>query len=432
MRTLAFQERPPATDRPAARGRWIWVLSGLGTVALLTWPVVVLIGHSGDGGQGQFATAAPVMTRTITVTQPVTSLSVASYGAPIQITAGPVHQVTVTEAIDSPGPGSGPVPVVTDTVSHGRLTLAAPACAGMNSDCSVGFTVTVPPGVAVTAVSDSGDIAVAGTAGADLDSGGGNVQASRIDGRLTVSSENGSINVDGATSPAGANLDSGGGNVEATGVSGPLAVTSEDGDITVEGVTAAAGTDLDSGGGNVRASQIIGPLTVTSEDGLISVADVTAPTGANLNSGGGEVEASAITGPLSIISEDGAVTLNGLTGNLAADTGGGPITAGGVAAARASVTTEDGSAVLGFSTAPGYVLVDTGGGPAQLTFDRVPATVLVDTEDGAATLNVPGGPYAISAASDGGPQTVAVPSSVAAHNSLTVNTGGGPLQIGPR
>ena len=82
------------------------------------------------------------MTTTVTVTQPVTSLSVESYGAPIQVTAGPVHDVTVTEAISYPGPGQAPT--VTAAVSDRELTLAAPACA--DTDCSVGFTVTVPPG----------------------------------------------------------------------------------------------------------------------------------------------------------------------------------------------------------------------------------------------------------------------------------------------
>jgi hypothetical protein len=388
MRTLAAHERPPTTDRPPTRGRWVWTVSGLATVALLAWPVVGLISRAGNGGQGEFVTVTPTMTRTVIVTQPVTSLSVESYGAPIRITAGPVRQVTVTEAISYAGPGQGPA--VTAAVFDRRLTLNAPACA--TSGCSVGFTVTVPSAVAVSAESDDGGIAAAGVAGANLDSGGGPVQASHIHG--------------------------------------PLSISSEDGGITVTDVTAPSGTNLDSGGGPVQASHIHGPLTISSEDGGITVTDVTAPA-VNLDSGGGPIQVGRVNGPLTLASEDGGVTVNGLTGNLDADTGGGPF-AGDLSSGRASVLTEDGSVALTFASAPAYVFVDTGGGPAQLTFDQPPTAVMVSTENGSASVSVPGGPYSVTAASDGGSQTVDIPTAPAAHHTLTVSTEGGPLEIVPR
>jgi hypothetical protein len=389
MRTLAAPERPPATDRPAARGRWIWTLTGLATVGLLAWPVVGLISAAGNRGHGEFVAVTPILTRTVTVAQPVTSLSVETYGAPIQVTAGPVHQVTVREAISYPGPGQAPT--VTAAVSDRRLTLDAPACA--TTGCSVGFTVTVPPGVAVSAESDDGGIAVAGVAGANLDSGGGPVQASDIDG--------------------------------------PLSVSSEDGGITVSDVSAPGGTNLNSGGGPVQASHIDGPLTISSEDGGITVSDVTAPSGTNLDSGGGPIQVGRVTGPLTLTSEDGGVTLDGLTGDLDADTGGGPF-AGDVSSGRASVLSEDGSVAVTFASAPAYVFVDTGGGPAQLTFDQPPTAVMVSTENGSASVSVPGGPYSVTAASEGGSQTVDIPTAPAAHHTLTVSTAGGPLEIVPR
>ena len=362
MRTLTAPERPPGTDRPAARGRWIWTATGLATVALLAWPVIGLITRAGNGGQGDFVTAAPTLTRTVTVSQPVTSLSVDSYGAPIQVAAGPVHHITVTETISYPGPG--PAPAVTAAVADRRLILDASSCA--DTGCSVGFAVTVPPGVSVTAESEDGGIAVTGVAGANLDSGGGPVQASHIDG--------------------------------------PLSVTSEDGGITVSDVSAPSGTNLDSGGGPVQASHIDGPLTIASEDGGITISDVTAP-GVNLDSGGGPVQVGRVNGPLTVTSEDGSVTVNDLTGDLDADTGGGSF-AGTLAAGRATVLTEDGSAALTFSSAPAYVFVDTGGGPAQLTFDQPPTAVMLGTENGSATLTVPGGgPYLVTAASQGWSQT---------------------------
>ena len=89
--------------------------------------------------------------------------------------------------------------------------------------------MTVPSGVAVTAESDNGGIAVPGAAGANLDSGGGQVQASHIDGPLSISSEDGGITVSDVSAPSGANLDSGGGPVQASHIDGPLTISSEDG-----------------------------------------------------------------------------------------------------------------------------------------------------------------------------------------------------------
>ena len=123
--------------------------------------------------------------------------------------------------------------------------------------------------------------------------------------------------------------------------------------------------------------------------------------------------------------------MNGLTGDLNADTGGGPI-AGDLSSGRASVLSEDGSVALTFASAPGYVFVDTGGGPAQLTFDQPPTAVMISTEDGSATVGVPGGPYSVTAHTEGGSQTVDVPTAPAAQRTITVSTGGGPLEIMPR
>jgi hypothetical protein len=389
MRTLTAPDRPPAVDRPTARGRWIWTVSGLVTVAALCVPVAFIITRGPNNGNGQTLSSIP--SRTVTVAATVTSLSVASYGSPIQVTTGPVRHVTVTEWITY-SPANGPAPAVTDQVSDGRLTLAAPACA--NSDCSVGFTVTVPSSVAVTANSEGGAITVADAAGANLDSGGASVQARNIDGPLTVAAEGGGIMVSHVTSPTG--------------------------------------TSLDSGGGPVNASQIDGPLTVSASGGSITVANISSPTGTNLDSGGGPITATGIDGPFSATGDGGSVTVNGLTGDLQADTGGGPFAGISVTAGKASVITEGGSAGLTLGTAPAYVFVGTGGGPATLTFNGAPTTVTVNTDGGSATLNVPGGPYSVTADSEGGSETVDVLTAPGAHRSLAVSTGGGPLAIVPR
>ncbi len=289
-------------------GRWIWGLAGLITTVALVIPGTKLI--TSAGVHGQDAQPQSTATRTVTVPQPVTSLAVQSYGAPVLVMAGPVRRVQITETFlydaqpggssaepqsvkphsavaqaggssvkpqSAPGgPLSGP-PEVVQSVSGGHLSLSAPACA--LSDCSVSFAVTVPPGLTVTAVTGGGPVTVSGIAGANLDSGGGSLM------------------------------------------------------------------------------------------------------------------------------------LAGLVGPLRADTGGGPLSAQGLASATATVI--------------------TGGGDAWVAFSAAPDTVSVSTDGGPATLTVPGGPYALTTDTGGSPQLVAIATDPAAGRSITVSTGGAPLQIEP-
>jgi hypothetical protein len=399
MQPITAQATTPG--RPAEpRGRWIWALSGaavvlVGTVFIGT--AAIRAGTSGDGWPQQSAVPA----RTLVVNGPVSSLTVSSYGASIQVSRGPVSQVTVTEAV-SFDPKPGP-PRVTAKVDRGDLTLAAPAC--QSGDCSVGFVVIVPasfPAVTVSASSDGGPVSVSGVATADIVSGSGPVRASDVQGRLTVTSEGGDITASGAGS---ASLDSGSGSVSASGIPGTLNITSEGGRIDVHGTGSAT---LTSGSGDVNASAVSGPLAVTSAGGGIHITGV---RGAILDSGSGDVVARSVDGPLTATTSGGSLQVNGLTGPLNADTGSGDVNARDVTSAGARVSTSGGSAWLTFATAPRTVQVTTGNGDAVLV--------------------LPGGPYAVRADSAGGPQLVSVPVSPAAASTVAVSTSGGELQVTP-
>jgi hypothetical protein len=348
----------------AIPSRWIWGLSGLVTVVALAVPGARLIAASRDPWPVHTQPAADTVVRRVTVPQPVTSLNLQSYGAPTRVASGHVSRVQVTETISYNKQDGGP-PAVVQSVSHGHLTLADPVC--NTSDCAVSFAVTVPSGVSVTMATDGGPVAVSGVAGAQVDSGGGPVTATGIDGPFTATAEGGSVTVSGA---AGTQVNSGGGPVSATGIHGPFTATADGGSVTVSG---AAGAQVDSGGGPVTATGIDGPCTATTDGGSLQ--------------------------------------LDRLAGPLRADTGGGPLFGQDVAAATATASTDGGSAQITFAAAPDTVLVNTGGGPA--------------------TLTVPGGPYELSADSDGGPQSVGIATDPAAHRSITVSSGSGSLQIEP-
>jgi hypothetical protein len=275
----------------AGPGRWVWGLAGLATVLALTFGGVVIVTRAWSTPQPPQVT----VTQTITLVKPVTSLTVQSYGGPIRITSGPAGRVQVSDTLTY-GPLAGGQPAVTESLSRGHLILADPACS-QDGDCFVSFAVTVPPGVAVTAMTDGGSLTVSGTGAANLDSGGGAVSATRIGGPLTVSTEGGSLLVDG------------------------------------------------------------------------------------------------------------------LSGELRADTFGGNLTANRVDADAATVSTD--------------------GGDVRITFAAAPQQVTVSTDGGLVALTVPGGPYALTADSNGGPQSVGVATNPAALPSITISSGGGPVQVEP-
>ncbi len=301
----------------ATRGRWIWGLSGLATTAVLVVPGIRLITSAGQPEQAQPQATA---TRTVTVPQPVTSVTVQSYGGPVQVTAGPVRHVQITEVImyDSQAGGpntvvnavpSGPLsaspagaqptsggalsapPAVAQSVSGGRLSLAALACA--SSGCSVSFVITVPSDVTATVTSDGGPVVVSGIAGANLDSGGGQVRATKIGGPLTVSTGGGPLLLDGLAGTLRA--DTGGGTLSAQGVASATAiVTTGGGDAVMAFSAATDSVTVSTDGGQAQLAVPGGPyaLTADSDGGSQSVGIATDPAAQRsitVISGGGPI-----------------------------------------------------------------------------------------------------------------------------------------------
>ena len=256
----------------AGPGRWVWGVSGLVTAAALAIPGVRLIGSAGDNRQVQPQAA---VTRTVTVTEPVSSLTVQSYGASVQVTTGSARRVQITETLAYDMQAGGP-PAVTQSVSGGHLLLADPACSA--SDCAVSFAVTVPPGVAVTVVTDGGPLTVAGTAGANLDSGGGPVRATRIGGPLTVST--------------------GGGSLLLNGLAGALHADTDGGPLTAQGVDAAAAT-VSTGGGDAQIAFSAAPdtVTVSTDGGMAALTVPGGPYALAADSGGGPESVGIATDP---------------------------------------------------------------------------------------------------------------------------------------
>jgi hypothetical protein len=218
------------------------------------------------------------VTRTETVPQPVTSLVVQSNGGQVQVTSARVDRVHVTETI-SYNQGTDSPPVVTQSVSGGRLSLSDPACT--HADCNVDFDVTVPADVTVTASTGGGQVVVSGTAGANLASSGGPVQATLIRGPLTVNT--------------------GGGPLAVRGVSGPLRAETDGGTLIAQDIAAATAT-ITTGGGPAMVTFATAPVKVlvSTDGGPATLAVPGGPYNLTANSEGGPQSVRIATDPAAL------------------------------------------------------------------------------------------------------------------------------------
>jgi len=258
----------------AGPGRWIWALFGLVTAAVLVLPGARLITLR-DGAVTASAEPQAVATRTVIVPQPVTSLTVQDNGGEVQVTAGQVSRVQVTETIMYDHQGDGP-PAVAQSVSGGRLTLSDPACANVN--CSVNFSLTVPFGVTVSVATQGGPVAVSGVAGANLDTGGGPASATLIGGPLTVTT--------------------GGGPLVVRGVAGPLRADTDGGTLTAQDIASATAT-VTTGGGAAMVTFAAAPrsVSVSTDGGAAVVAVPGGPYAVTADSNGGPQSVAIATDP---------------------------------------------------------------------------------------------------------------------------------------
>jgi hypothetical protein len=277
--------------------RWAWGLSGLVAAAALAIPGARLITLAGVNGSGDpFAHPQHVTIRTVSVPQPVTSLTVQDYGGQVRVTAGPVRQAQVTEMIRYDSRAG--VPAVAESVAGGRLNLSDPAC--QNTDCDVDFTVTVPSGITVSVDTQGGPADISGMAGGSVNTDGGFARIAQVTGSLTVSTGGGQALLSGAAGPL--RIDTSGGGLVARGISAATASVSTGGGPAQVTFSAAPKTvTVNSDGGPAILRLPGGPYALTADSAggpeLIGIAtDPAARATLTISSGGGPLQIEPASG----------------------------------------------------------------------------------------------------------------------------------------
>ena len=240
---------------------------------------------------------------------------------------------------------------------------------GFNSRVRVSYVVKVPKKYNV-----------------NLQTGGGSIQVSDIQGGVTVDTSGGSITIGNVT---------GGNNVDANTSGGSIKVGDVDGNLKV-----------DTSGGSIKLGSVKGKSTIETSGGSISLEkggnDVVAETS------GGSIKIGPVKGNVAVETSGGSIVIDKAEGNVKADTSGGSIKVMG-SKGKIEVETAGGSIFIGSSNGPviaetaggkirilqarGYIEAETAGGSIEAemieTNNKVDSHVYLDTAGGSITVYLP-------------------------------------------
>jgi hypothetical protein len=171
-------------------------------------------------------------------------------------------------------------------------------------------------------------------------------------------------------------VSTGGGNIDAGSIEGRVGLSTSGGNITAENIGGAA--HLDTGGGNIVAKDVAGELYATTGGGHITIGSVAG--NATLHTGGGHIRVASVQGTAHFDTGGGNITLEHSGAELTAETGGGEIEVGEAAGLVRARTSGGGIRVV---RTFGPTDLETSGGSIYLT--QVDSAVKASTSDGGIT-----------------------------------------------
>jgi len=185
-----------------------------------------------------------------------------------------------------------------------------------DSKCSDDFVVTVPRNLGLTKIeTGGGNVNAAGVAGrVELNSGGGNIHLDDIGGEAVAETGGGQIEV--GSVEGNVSLQTGGGNIKVASAKGEIKAESGGGNVVV--LSGLQGAVLQTGGGSIRVEKCSGPVKATT--------------------GGGSVDLGEIGGAAQIETGAGSIRLASAKGRVQAETGGGSIELDGAASVQAETS----------------------------------------------------------------------------------------------
>ncbi|MGA2355904.1 MAG: hypothetical protein ABSG02_15515 [Terriglobales bacterium] len=187
---------------------------------------------------------------------------------------------------------------------------------GRDRRCSDDFVISVPQSMQGAKIeTGGGNVIATGIAGrVELQSGGGNIHVDDIGSEVVAETGGGTIEV--GSVQGNVNLRTGGGNIKIASAKGEIKAESGGGSVVV--LSGLQGAVLETGGGSIRVDKCSGHVKATT--------------------GGGSVDLGEIGGPAEIETGAGSIRLASAKGRVQAQTGGGSIQLDGATSVQAETS----------------------------------------------------------------------------------------------
>ena len=190
-----------------------------------------------------------------------------------------------------------------------------------DSKCSDDFVVNVPRNLGFTKIeTGGGNVNATGVAGrVELNSGGGNIHLDDIGGEVVAETGGGMIDV--GSVEGNVNLQTGGGNIKVASAKGEIKAESGGGNVVV--LSGLQGAVLETGGGSIRVEKCSGPVKATTGGGSVDLGEIGGP--AQIETGAGSIRLASAKGRVQAETGGGSIELNGATSVQAETSAGGII-----------------------------------------------------------------------------------------------------------
>jgi DUF4097 and DUF4098 domain-containing protein YvlB len=210
---------------------------------------------------------------------------------------------------------------ITATVRGDTATIEGDWEGGRTRHFSGDFMITVPREIEEVKIeTEGGNIETTGIQGKlNAESGGGNIHLDDIKGSINAETGGGGIDLGSAGSDV--SLHTGGGSIHMNNVNGRIIAESGGGSITVN--TGSQGADLQTGGGSIQLQRCNGLVKASTGGGSIDLGDVGGP--AEIETGGGSIRLASAKGFVKAETGGGSIELGPVPG-VKAETAAGGIT----------------------------------------------------------------------------------------------------------
>jgi len=208
---------------------------------------------------------------------------------------------------------------VNTSVKGDTAWIVAETQGGRDRRCSDDFVINVPRNMdSAKLETGGGNVNATGIAGrVELTSGGGNLHFDDIGGDIMAETGGGTIEV--GSVEGNVNIQTGGGNIKIASAKGEIKAESGGGSVVV--LSGLQGAVLETGAGSIRVEKCGGTVKATTGGGSVDLGDIGGP--AEIETGAGSIRLASAKGRVQAQTGGGSIQLDGATSVKAETSAGG-------------------------------------------------------------------------------------------------------------